>query len=250
MLKKRVIPTLLLKGSRVVKGTKFSSYIDTGDPITTLRVLNAQDADELVFIDISSENEASCLPDLLKIASSECFMPLTVGGGLNDIESMRSLLRHGADKLLINSSCHINPLLVSSAVDEFGSQCIVAGIDYRLHNDRRDVFINKGTTNTHILIEDYIESITKLGVGEFFFNSIEHDGSMSGCDLPFLEYLAGSLSLPYIYAGGVGNLLHLEEALKFSDAVSCGSFFLLSDNSPMRTRSYLRNQKFPTRRLK
>lgn len=250
MLKKRVIPTLLFKGSRVVKGTQFSSYIDTGDPITTLRVLNAQDADELVFIDISDDNETSCLLELLKIASLECFMPLTVGGGLNNIEAMRTLLRHGADKLLINTCCHTNPSLVQEAVREFGSQCIVAGIDYRLINETRHVFVDKGLTSTNIPIDDQIKKIIDLGIGEIFFNSIHHDGLMNGCDLNFLEYLFSSLSLPFIYSGGVGNFYHLEEALRFADAVSCGSFFLLSDNSPMRTRSHLRNKHFPIRRLK
>lgn len=250
MLKKRVIPTLLLKGNRVVKGKNFNSYIDTGDPITTLRVLNAQDADELVFIDISERADRSCLPKLLKIAASECFMPLTVGGHLNDIEYMRSLLRFGADKLLITSSCFTNPSTIQTAVREFGSQCIVAGVDYKLINNSRRVFVDKGLTDTRIDVEDYLEKILDLEIGELFFNSISHDGLMNGCDLPLLEYLSKQSTAPFIYSGGVGNLQHLEDALTYADAISCGSFFLLSDNSPMRTRSHLRNKDFPIRRLK
>ena len=250
MLKKRVIPTLLLNGNRVVKGKNFSSYIDTGDPVTTFRVLNAQDSDELVFIDISEKTNESYLPQILKLAASECFMPLTIGGYLNDIEHMRSLLRSGADKLLITTSCFKNPSIVQAAVKEFGSQCIVAGIDYMLTDSARKVFIDKGLTDIDIEVESYIEKIIDLGIGEIFFNSISHDGNMNGCDLPLLEYLSKRLSVPFIYSGGVGNLQHLEEALEFADAISCGSFFLLSDNSPMRTRSYLRNKDFPIRRLK
>ena len=250
MLKKRVIPTLLLKGNRVVKGKNFSSYIDTGDPLTTFRVLNAQDADELVFIDISEKRDDCYLPQILKLAASECFMPLTVGGYLNDIEYMRTLLRYGADKLLITTSCFKDPLMVQEAVNEFGSQCIVAGVDYKLMNNSRKVFVDKGLTNIGTEVECYIEKLVDLGIGELFFNSISHDGNMNGCDLFLLEYLSTRLSVPFIYSGGVGNLQHLEEALIFADAISCGSFFLLSDNSPMRTRSHLRNKNFPIRRLK
>ena len=250
MLKKRVIPTLLLSGNRVFKGKKFNSYIDTGDPVTTLRVLNAQDADELVFINISDREDINYLPQLLKIASKECFMPLTVGGKLNDINYMKTLLKYGADKLLITSSCYSNPKIVAKAVDEFGSQCIVAGIDYKFQNNIRKPSIEKGSVDLDIPIYDYIRSIIDLGVGELFFNSIYHDGMMNGCDLDFIKNLSSKLPIPFIYSGGVGNFLHLEQALKFSDAVSCGSLFLLSDNSPMRARSYLRNQNFPIRKLK
>ncbi len=143
-----------------------------------------------------------------------------------------------------------NPKIVSQAVEEFGSQCIVAGVDYKIQNNARKPSIEKGSVDLDIPIDDYIKSIIDLGVGELFFNSIDHDGMMNGCDLDFIEHLSSKLNLPFIYSGGVGNFLHLEQALKFSDAVSCGSLFLLSDNSPMRARSYLRNQNYPIRKLK
>ncbi len=253
MLKKRIIPVLLLKNGRMVKGTNFSKYRDTGNPKTAVRIYSAQDADELVFIDIERNKETKNeLLKTIEIAASECFMPLTAGGGVSNLEDVRNLINAGADKVLINTAAYENTKFVKDVVMEFGSQCVVIGIDYKLQNKDLVVFTNCGTKNTNLSLFEYVMSVQNLGIGEIFLNSIDLDGTMKGYDIKTVKKISKKILLPLIVSGGAGNFSHLADVFKLTDAsaAACGSLFHFGDNNPIRARSYLKNQKIPMRKLK
>jgi cyclase len=253
VLKKRIIPVLLLRDGRMVKGKQFANYRDTGDPKTAVRIYSAQDADELVFLDIqASLHSRSALLDVVREAAKECFMPLTAGGGVTTIEDVRALLLAGADKVLINSASVLNPDLVVAAADRFGAQCIVAGIDYRDTPSGRRVWIRSGTEPTDLDPVSHARRIVELGAGEVLVNSIDRDGMMQGYDLELADRVAKAVPVPVIVAGGAGNFKHLAEALLDTavSAAACASLFHFGDNNPIRARSYLRNMNVPMRVLK
>ena len=253
MLKKRIIPTLLLKNNRMVKGVNFKNYRDTGNPKTAVRIYSSQDADELMFIDIlRNNNSKNNLVNFLNEVSTECSMPLTAGGGINNESDVRELINAGADKVIINTAAYENPKMVSNAVTQFGSQCIIGGIDYKLHNSKKTVFINCGKSFTNECPVDYAKKIEDLGVGEIYLNSIDLDGTMKGYDVDVVEKISHKLSIPLIASGGAGNFMHLVELFNKTNvsAVACASLFHFGDNNPIRARSYLKNNNIPMRRLK
>ena len=253
MLKKRVIPVLLLRDGRMVKGTQFGNYRDTGSPKTTVRIYSAQDADELVFLDIQgNQRTQKVLADIVGEASMECFMPLAAGGGVESIDDVRKLLLAGADKVVVTTAAVTNPSLVTEISERFGSQCVVAGIDYRRSEKRPKVWIRCGTVPTDLDPVEHAKSLVKLGVGEIFLNSIDRDGMMQGYDLDVAERVARAVPVPVIVCGGAGNFMHLVELLRdtTASAAACASLFHFGDNNPIRARSYLRNAGIPMRVLK
>ncbi len=253
MLKKRVIPTLLLKDGRMVKGKQFANFRDTGNPSTAVRIYSAQDADELIFIDIlpSIESRRKVL-SIIEESAKEAFMPLTVGGGIKSLDDIRDLLNAGADKVIITSGAFTEPDLIRKSAEKFGSQCIISGIDFKSGASGLEVWINSNKEKIDISIESHIKRIQEEGAGEIFFNSIDRDGTMIGYDLENLRYLVGLSHRPVIICGGAGNFLHLREAFEKLDvsAVACASLFHFGDNNPIRARSYLRNANIPMRKLK
>ena len=253
MLKKRIIPALLLKNNRMVKGVNFNNYRDTGNPKTAVRIYSSQDADELIFIDIlRNNNSKNNLVDFLNEVSTECSMPLTAGGGIKNENDVRELINAGADKVIINTAAYENPKMISNAVTQFGSQCIIGGIDYRLHNSKKTVFINCGKSITQDNPVDYAKKIEDLGVGEIYLNSIDLDGTMKGYDIDIVQKISDKLSIPLIASGGAGNFMHLVDLFSKTkvSAASCASLFHFGDNNPIRARSYLKNNDIPMRRLK
>jgi imidazole glycerol-phosphate synthase subunit HisF len=253
MLKKRVIPVLLLREGRMVKGKQFKDYRDTGSPKTAVRIYSAQDADELVFLDIeASLDSKKALIDVIKEAATECFMPLAAGGGIQSIEDVRELLLAGADKVVVTSAAVTNQALVGEIAERFGRQCIVAGIDYRGSGNVARVCIRCGTEMTDIDPITHAKKLESLGAGEIFLNSIDRDGSMQGYDLDLAEEIASTVSVPVIMCGGAGNFMHLVELLKDTSvsAAACASVFHFGDNNPIRARSYLRNLNVPMRVLR
>jgi cyclase len=253
MLKKRIIPVLLLSNGRMVKGRQFKDYRDTGDPRSAARIYNAQYADELVFIDIqaSFENRGALL-DIVRMAASECFMPLTVGGGITHIDDVRALLLAGADKVLITTAAVLQPALISQAAETFGSQCVMAGIDYRVEADGAKVWIKCGVEATNLHPVDHARNLVELGAGEILLNAIDRDGMMTGYDLKMASLVAEAVSVPVIICGGAGNFMHLTEALQQTAvaAAACASLFHFGDNNPIRARSHLRNLGIPVRVVK
>ena len=255
MLKKRIIPVLLLSKGRMVKGKEFSNFRDTGRPNSAVRIYSSQDSDELVFLDIdaSKKNDSNqdYLIEIIKSASEECFMPLAAGGGIDNIEKIRKLILAGADKVVINTAAYLDPDFVKRAAERFGNQCIVAGIDYK-KQDGCKVWIKCGTEKTELDPLEHANNLVKLGVGEIFLNSIDKDGMMDGYDIEMAERISKNIPIPLIVCGGAGNFMHLAELLTETQAsaAACASLFHFGDNSPIRARSYLKNLKIPMRELK
>lgn len=253
MLKKRVIPMLLLRDGRMVKGVNFDNYRDTGNPATAVRIYTAQDTDELVFLDIeASLNSRTALVDVVREAALECFMPLAAGGGINSIKDVRELLLAGADKVVITTSAVTNPKLIAKVAERFGNQCVVAGIDYRTTEGRSKVWIRCGTEETKLDPLEHAHSLVESGAGEILLNCIDRDGKMEGYDLLMAEKVSSAVQVPVIIAGGAGNFAHLAELLgeTSASAAACASLFHFGDNNPIRARSYLKNLNIPNRVLK
>lgn len=252
MLKKRLIPLLLLKNGRMVKGRQFKDYRDTGDPISAARIYNAQKADELAFLDIEATKEArSSLLHVIEAVSEECFMPFTVGGGVRTVEDVRNLLKAGADKVLVNSAAAENPNLVVDLADHFGQQCIVVGIDAKREANGYRIYTHGGRQPTDLNLVEYIRHLDAAGVGEFLINSIDCDGMMDGYDGTLLRMAVENTSRPVIASGGAGNFQHLLAAFQEYGvhAVACASLFHFGDNNPIRARAFLKNQGIPVKNV-
>ncbi|MDP3270032.1 MAG: imidazole glycerol phosphate synthase cyclase subunit [Legionella sp.] len=255
MLKKRIIPTLLLSKGRMVKGKQFANFRDTGDPVSAARIYNAQNADELFFLDIDANRHGSAfelLENTVKNVAKECFMPLSVGGGIDSIDKIRRLLLAGADKVSITTAAHTDPDLINTAANLYGRQCIVVGLDVRLEDGSYVLYSHCGTQKTTKNLRDYVLEMTERGVGEFVINSIDNDGMMKGYDLDCAALVRTYTDRPIIISGGAGTFMHLVDAFKEAnvDAVSCASLFHFGDNNPIRARSYLLNQGIPMKLTK
>lgn len=251
MLKKRVIPVLLLKDSRMVKGKQFNNFRDVGNPISCARVYNSQDCDEMVLLDIdaSKEQRKTFFHTIEKIAR-ECFMPLTIGGGIKTIQDIQDLLNAGADKVLITSEATINLQFLNEASIIFGSQCIVCGVDVKRVNNSYNIYSNSATVKTDLDFCKYLESIQLANAGEIFINSIDRDGEMLGYDIELLDKAVKTSKLPIIFCGGAGNYTHLLVALKNgASAVACGSLFHFGDNNPLRAKAYLQSNSIDLKRV-
>jgi cyclase len=253
MLKKRVIPVLLLRNGRMVKGVEFSNYRDTGNPRTAIRIYSAHDADELVFLDIQATlGSRSALVEVVREASSECFMPLAAGGGIKTIDDVRELLLAGADKVVVTTAAVTTPALVTEIAERYGAQCVVAGIDFRIGPDGAKVFIRCGTEPTDLDPVTHAKELVARGAGELLLNAIDRDGRMQGYELDMARQVASSVPVPVIVSGGAGNFMHLAELLRDTpaSAAACASLFHFGDNNPIRARSYLRNLGIPMRVLR
>lgn len=253
MLKKRIIPVLLLCNGRMVKGVKFANYRDTGAPRSAVRIYSAQDADELVFLDIrGSTSSLQALVAVVRDAALECFMPLSAGGGIKDVQGVRELLAAGADKVVVTTSAVTQPDLVAQIADRFGAQCVVAGVDYRTGAEGARVWIRSGNEETGLDPLEHAIALVERGAGEILLNCIDRDGTMQGYDLEMARSVAAAVPVPVIVSGGAGNFMHLAELLRDTEAsaAACASLFHFGDNNPIRARSYLRNLGIPLRVLK
>ena len=245
MLKVRIIPILLLKDGRMVKGKQFTDYRDTGDPVFASRIYNVQFVDELIFLDITATNEGrETYFDIIEQVSKECFMPLTIGGGISNVSQIRKLLKAGADKVVINTAAVNTPQFIEEVAAVFGSQCIVVGIDVRYEEGNYIVYTNSGKVKTDLVLADHIVNMERLGAGEIFINSIDRDGMMQGYDLELIKLVLTYTTLPVIACGGAGNFMHLVDAYKNTGvgALAMASIYHFGDNNPVRARSYLKNQ--------
>ncbi len=251
MLKKRIIPLLLLSKARLVKGMQFTHFRDTGDPVSAARIYNAQNADELIFLDIDANRHGSSfdvLESTVKRIATECFMPLTVGGGIDTVDKIRRLLLAGADKVAITTAAHTHPDLINEAASLFGRQCIVVGLDIK----QQQLYTHCASKPATRTLADFVIDMTTRGAGEFLVHSIENDGMMAGYDLEIVNEVRCYTDRPLIVAGGAGTFMHLVDAFKQTnvDAVACASLFHFGDNNPIRARSYLLNQNIPMKLTK
>lgn len=228
-LKVRIIPCLDVDNGRVVKGVNFVDLVDAGDPVEQARVYDAAGADELCFLDITASHEnRETIFDVVARTAEQCFMPLTVGGGVRTTEDIRKLLLAGADKVSINTAAVHNPEFVREAAEKFGTQCIVVAIDAKATGpDTFEIFTHGGRKETGIDAVKWAQKMEDLGAGEILLTSMDRDGTKVGFNLPLTRAVADSVGIPVIASGGVGELDHLVEGVTegHASAVLAASIF-------------------------
>lgn len=226
----RVIPCLLLKEWGIVKTVRFRDETYIGCPTNAVRVFNANDVDELILLDIlATRNGRTVSTEILSQIADETFMPITVGGGIRTFDDIRDILKHGADKVCINTAACEQPEFVREAAGRFGGQCVVVSIDAKREPDGSyGVYTHRGTTRTGLDPVSHAIQMQDLGAGEIFLNSIDRDGTWEGYDLELLKQVCDAVTIPVIACGGAGKLEHFAEAVSIGNAsaVSAGSFFL------------------------
>jgi len=241
--KTRIIPKLLLKDGRCVKGKRFGELRDVGHPVTNARIYEAQGADELLLFDIAASVEGR--PPLLDVVTQtarEVLMPFCVGGGIRTVADIRALLLAGADKVAINTAAVRNPALIEEGAKLFGSQCLVVSIDFRRVHEQTEVFTHGAKEPTGLDVLDHSRRLVDRGAGELLLTSIDRDGTMTGYDLEITRAVAEAVPVPVIASGGAGTLAHLAEVIleAGASAVAVGSLFHFTDQSPIKARTYLR----------
>ncbi len=254
-LAKRIIPCLDCDNGRVVKGVKFVDIRDAGDPVEVSRRYCEQGADEITFLDItaSSDDRSTTLKTVEDIAS-QVFIPLTVGGGIRNVENIRSMLNAGADKVGINTAAVFNPEFVGEAASRFGSQCIVVAIDAKKVSKqgevlRWEIFTHGGRNPTGLDAIEWAVRMQNYGAGEILLTSMDRDGTKSGFDLALNRAIADALTIPVISSGGVGNLQHLVEGIKegHADAVLAASIFHFGEYTIPQAKEFMRQQGIDVR---
>lgn len=218
MLAKRILPCLDVKAGRVVKGVNFVDLRDAGDPVELAQAYNQAGADELVFLDITATHEdRDIIFDVVYRTAEQVFIPLTVGGGIQNLETIKNLLRAGADKVSINSAAVRDPALVDRASDRFGNQCIVVAIDARRRSDPEnpgwDVFVRGGRENTGLDAIAWAKEVEQRGAGELLVTSMDADGTQAGYDMELTRAIADQVHIPVIASGGAGNCNHIHKVL-------------------------------------
>jgi len=253
LLKVRIIPTLLWKNVGLVKGIGFDSWRRVGTVMPAIKVYNMREVDELIILDIAATQENRD-PDYYSIHefSAECFVPLTVGGGVNNLDHIRKLLTSGADKVCINSASYGHPDLIKEASKHFGAQCIVASIDARKKADNNyECFSHSGSRSTGKEVCEWAKRVEELGAGEILITSIERDGSMEGYDLDLINKVTNAVTIPVIASGGAGNYEDMFEAISSAkaSAVAAASIFHFTQQTPLEAKKYLANKNIPVRNV-
>jgi imidazole glycerol-phosphate synthase subunit HisF len=255
MFKVRVIPCLDVKDGRVVKGVNFVDLRDAGDPVEAAIAYDAAGADELCFLDITATHEnRGIILDVVRRTAEACFMPLTVGGGVQTIDDIRTLLRSGADKVSINSAAVARREFVKEAAEKFGGQCIVVAIDAKRvkrggGSDRWEIFTHGGRNSTGIDAIEYAQEVVSLGAGEILLTSMDRDGTRQGFDLPITRAIADSIPVPVIASGGVGNLDHLVDGIRegHATAVLAASIFHFGEFTIRQAKDHMTRAGLPMR---
>ena len=250
MLAKRIIPCLDIKDGRVVKGVNFVNLRDAGDPVEQARLYDEQGADELVFLDISATHEGrKTTLELVSRAAETVFMPLTVGGGIREVDDMRNLLLAGADKVSVNSAAVKRPELLSEGASRFGAQCIVLAIDARRNGSSWEVFVSGGRTPTGIDAVEWAVRGVELGAGEILLTSMDADGTLAGYDIELTSIISNMVSVPVIASGGAGTISHFADVLTIgnADAALAASLFHDGKLKIPELKKELQEQGIPVR---
>lgn len=250
MLAKRIIPCLDVDNGRVVKGINFVDIKDVGDPVACAIAYDRQGADEIVFLDITATHEGrATMADVVRRTAQNVFVPLTVGGGIRELEDFREILRAGADKVSVNSAAVRDPALIECAADKFGSQCVVVAIDARRKGDGYTVVINGGRIDTGIDAVEWAREVEQRGAGEILLTSMDADGTKNGFDIKLTNAVAGTLGIPVIASGGCGKLEHFSEVFEQScaDAALAASLFHYKELTIGQVKAHLRARGIPAR---
>lgn len=251
MLKTRVIPTLLWKNIGLVKGIGFDSWRIVGTVLPAIKVYNTRQVDELIIVDILATNENSQLDlQALEDFSAECFVPLTVGGGIKNIEDVRKILCAGADKVSVNSALFETPELVTEIAKKFGTQCVVVSIDAKKVNGKYECFSHSGTKPTGKEVSQWAKYLESLGAGEILITSIEKDGTMDGYDLELIKKVTEAVKIPVIASGGAGDYEDMYKALSEAkaSAVAAASIYHFTQQTPLEAKKYLASKGIPIRK--
>ncbi len=251
MFARRIIPCLDIDRGRVVKGVKFVSLKDAGDPVSCAQAYDQQKADELVFLDITASHEKRrTMIEVAEKVAATIFIPFTVGGGINKVQDIRELLATGCDKVSINTSAIKNPKFILEASKRFGSQCIVVAIDAKREaKDRWGVYTHGGRNRTGLDALQWAKKVAKLGAGEILLTSMDCDGTKEGYDLELTRRVSESVRIPVIASGGAGNLNHLYDAFNAGKADAClaASIFHFGKYTIPETKAFLRAKGIPVR---
>ncbi|MEM6427033.1 MAG: imidazole glycerol phosphate synthase subunit HisF [Cyanobacteria bacterium P01_C01_bin.73] len=255
MLAKRILPCLDVKAGRVVKGVNFVNLKDAGDPVELAKIYDAAGADELVFLDITATHEdRSIIFDVVQRTAEQVFIPLTVGGGVGSPDTIKKLLRAGADKVSINSAAVRNPDLINAASDRFGAQCIVVAIDARRRDGTGvtpvwDVYVRGGRENTGLDAIAWAKEMARRGAGELLITSMDADGTQAGYDLALTKAIASAVDIPVIASGGAGTCDHIADALTQgqAEAALLASLLHYGQLSVKEIKTFLRNRQICVR---
>ena len=244
-LSKRIIPCLDIDKGRVVKGKSFINLVDAGDPSELSKHYNAEGADELVFLDITASHEQrKAIIDVVEKVSSEVFIPLTVGGGIRNLDNISELLLAGADKVSINTSAIENPEFIKKSSSKFGSQCIVVAIDAKKTNGSWYVYTYGGRKDTGINVIEWARKANEYGAGEILLTSMDMDGNKDGYDIDLLNIVSNEVNIPVIASGGAGTMEHIYDALVVgnSDAVLAASIFHFEELTIQQVKKFLNSK--------
>ena len=250
MLKNRIIPCLDVKNGRVVKGINFVDLQDAGDPVEQAKIYSDGGADEICFLDITASNEnRDTIYEVVKETSKKCFVPLTVGGGVRNVEDINKLLNCGADKVSINTAAVQDANVVVESSKKFGSQCIVVAIDAKKNGDKWDVYTHGGRNNSGLDALEFAKKMEDSGAGELLVTSMDRDGTQIGYDIDLMKKRSSIVNIPLIASGGVGNLDHLAEGIKEGNAsaVLAASIFHYGKHSVIEAKEYLNSKGIPVR---
>jgi imidazole glycerol-phosphate synthase subunit HisF len=242
MLKNRLIPVIVVKNELIVQSFNFKQFLPIGKIKTAIEFFVNWDVDEIIILDIdATKHSRGPNLEVIRWASRECFVPLTIGGGICSIESIKNVLRAGADKVSINSFAVENPKFITDAAIYFGNQCITVSIDAKNIGDDYNVFIKNGTIDTGIKVADWAKKVEKLGAGEVLINSVERDGSREGYDLQLLNLVSSSVNIPVIACGGVGNMKHLASGIIEGNcqAVAAANIFQHTEHSTIAAKAMM-----------
>jgi cyclase len=253
MLSRRIIPCLDVNAGRVVKGVKFKELRDAGDPVESAKAYDAQGADELVFLDITaSSDNRGIMHDVVAATAEQCFMPLTVGGGLRTLADIEAMLKSGADKVSLNTAAIKNPQLIAEASNRFGAQCIVLAIDAKREPDGKSwrVYTHGGRNPTELNAVAWARQAVELGAGEILLTSMDRDGTGVGYDLELTRAVSDAVSVPVIASGGAGEMDHFADVLERgrASAVLAASLFHFGTFTIPQVKDFLGSRGLPVRR--
>ncbi len=253
MLSRRIIPCLDVTNGRVVKGVKFQELRDAGDPVECAKAYDAQGADELVFLDITASSDGrKIMHDVVAATAEQCFMPLTVGGGLRSVADIEAMLKSGADKVSLNTAAIKEPRLIADSAARFGNQCIVVAIDAKREPDGKSwrVYTHGGRNPTDLDAVAWAKHAVALGAGEILLTSMDRDGTGEGYDLGLTRAISDAVEVPVIASGGAGRMPHFADVLREgrASAVLAASLFHFGTFTVPQVKEYLANEGLPVRR--